>query len=103
MTILSDIINGNHDTQLNEIRDALNARDDIVRSTKSANAMASIKVGDVITLSGLSGKGVNGYPCKVVKKNKTRIVVKFVDAGHKYHPTVSFTVPASCCTLIGGE
>jgi hypothetical protein len=95
MGLVADIINGNHDSELSEITDAVNHRKKLKRSQTTAIAMATIVVGDIVILKGLTPKYVNGLKAKVVGKKQTKLNVTLVD-GPVGRFGGSCTVPASC-------
>ena len=97
MSIQEDILTGKYDKELNEINEAVSARYKLVRSQKAAVAIATVSVGSIGVLTGLSPKKLNGREVEVLGKKQKRISVKFtkpmqLDSNEK----LPFTIPAQC-------
>jgi hypothetical protein len=99
MNLIEDIINGNYDDQLEAISDAVHSRKKIARSKKKAVAMATIKVGDKVTLKNLNPKYVNGSVGKIIEKRRTKLVV-ILDKPVGRFGAGPVTVPADCLEVI---
>ena len=95
MTIVEQIINGDHDAELQSIVEAVRERKKLNRSKNTAIAMVSMKVGDIVVLKNLSPKYVNGLKAKIVEKKRTKFAVTLVD-GSVGRFSGRVTVPASC-------
>jgi len=94
MTVVEQIINGDLDGELDSIKEALRQRRKLKSSQKTAMAMITINVGDIVVLKNLTPKYVNGERAKVVKKNRTKFQVKLDKPVGRFGTLV--TVPASC-------
>ena len=90
--IINSLLSGELDSELDEIQLAIKERRKLIRATKAAGSMLSLKVGDRVTLHGLSPKRINGMEGKVVSKQRTRVTV-MMDSGTGYG---TITVPAQC-------
>lgn len=94
MNLAEEIINGNHDADLDQIVEAIRQRRKLNRSKDTALTMATVNVGDVVVLKGLTPKYLNGNQGKVVGKRRTKIEVQMDQAIGRYGRMV--TVPATC-------
>ena len=94
--IIDDLLSGELDSKLDQIQGAIKERRKLLRATKAASSMLSLKVGDRVSLHGLSPKRINGMEGKVVSKQRTRVSV-LMDSGTGYG---EITVPAQCLSKV---
>jgi len=90
--IIHDLLSGELDSKLDDIQEAIKERRKLIRATKAASSMLSLKVGDRVSLHGLSPKKINGMEGKIVSKGRTRVGV-LMDSDTGYG---EITVPAQC-------
>lgn len=98
--LVSDIISGKHDAELDEISNAISQRKKLTRSQNTAMAMATIKIGDIVVLKNLSPKYVNGLKAEVKGKKRTKLSVQLVDGPVGRFSGGPVNVPASCVDLV---
>jgi hypothetical protein len=98
MTAFTDsIIDGKWDDALQSLEDAIKSRHKIVRNQSAAKNVLSIKVGDEVTLKGLSPKYLNGALVTVIEKNKDKFVVQIpISTSMRKWSGSTPTVPAAC-------
>jgi hypothetical protein len=98
MTSTDKIINGDFDSQLDDMQDAMNDRRKIVRQMTTAKNMMNIKVSDIVVLKGLTPKELNGRKGKVTAKKRSTISVKFTDGKttSRFREGATVRVPAVC-------
>ena len=90
--IIHDLLSGELDSKLDQIQGAIKERRKLLRATKAAGSMLSLKVGDRVSLHGLSPKKINGLEGTVISKQRTRVLVDMgMDSGYG-----QITVPAQC-------
>ena len=94
--LCEQITAGAYDTDLQTINKALQQRALTIRSIKAQDALATINVGDRVTLDGLKPRYVNGSTPLVVKINQTRAVVILEKPKGRFMGEV--TVPLACIT-----
>jgi hypothetical protein len=107
MSLLEEIVLGKHDDNLEKIANAITQRRKARQNKVASLNMVSLKKGDQVILKSLSPKSINGTKCEVVRKNRTRIVVKTLEPSFgvgRGNLVVGelLTVPASCLEKIGG-
>jgi hypothetical protein len=100
MSLLSEIINGDHDDDLQSIQDACRERKKLNRSKDTALAMSTLKVGDVIVLKGLNPKYINGCQGKITEKRRTKFTVRLDDGQHTGRFGKTVVVPATCMNKV---
>ena len=94
--IINDLLSGELDSKLDDIQEAIKERRKLIRATKAASSMLSLKVGDRVSLHGLSPKKINGMEGKIVSKGRTRVGV-LMDSDTGYG---EITVPAQCLNKV---
>ena len=94
--IINNLLSGELDSRLDEIQGAIKERRKLIRATKAAGSMLSLKVGDRVTLHDLTPKRINGMEGTVVSKQRTRLSVR-MDSGTGYG---EITVPAQCLSKV---
>jgi predicted metal-dependent RNase len=94
--IIHDLLSGELDSKLDQIQEAIKERRKLLRATKAASSMLSLKAGDRVSLHGLSPKKINGMEGKVISKQRTRVLVDMgMDSGYG-----QITVPAQCLNKV---
>jgi hypothetical protein len=98
MTAFTDsIIDGKWDDALQSLEDAIKSRHKIVRNQSAAKNVLSIKVGDEVTLKGLSPKYLNGALVTVIGKSDNKFVVQVpISTSMRKWSGSTPTVPAAC-------
>jgi hypothetical protein len=91
------IIDGKWDDALQSLEDAIKSRHSILRNQDAAKNVLSIKVGDEVTLKGLSPKYLNGALVTVIEKrnDKFRVQIPISTSMRKWSGSTP-TVPAAC-------
>jgi len=95
MTIVTDIISGVHDSELDSIREAVNQRRKLTKSAHAAVTMTTISIGDKIVLKEISPKYMIGETATVTGKRRTKLEVK-LDSPVGRFGGGTIVVPASC-------
>lgn len=93
MNIIADIITGRYDDQIDAIAEAARSRRNALRTAQAH----TLKEGDVVVLSGLSPKYINGKKATVVAVKRTRVTVSPVEPVGKFRGLCD--VPLTCITL----
>lgn len=93
MNIIADIIAGAYDDQIDAITDAARSRRNALRTAQAH----TLKEGDVVVLSGLSPKYINGKRATVVAVKRTRVTVIPVEPVGKFSGLCD--VPMFCVSL----
>lgn len=76
-TLIETIVKGTYsDEELASISNAVRTAQDLVKQRRSAILKATLKVGDKVTLSGLSPKGLNGLTATVIGIAKSKVKVE---------------------------
>jgi len=96
MSLSQEIIAGQHDEELDQIREALQIRRKLKSQEATAIAMATLKAGDKVILKNLSPKYINGLTAKVVEKRRSKIAVLIDEGQHTGRFGRHVTCPASC-------
>ena len=97
MTIVTDIISGVHDSELDSIREAVNQRQKLTQAAHAAVTMTSISVGDKIVFKDIRPKYMIGKIATVTAKRRTKLEVKLDgDQPVGRFGTSTVVVPASC-------
>ena len=97
--IVSDIINGKLDADLEQLISAAVARRKIIKATKATETLHQISVGQSVRLQGVKPAYMNGQVGKVVDKAGAKFVVQ-IGAGAGRFSGDNIRVPASCVELV---
>jgi hypothetical protein len=95
MTIVTDIISGVHDSELDSIREAVNQRYKLKQNETAAKNLIEISVGDKIVFKDISPKYLNGSIATVTGKRSKKLEVKLDRPVGRYGES-TVVVPASC-------
>jgi hypothetical protein len=95
MTIVTDILSGVHDSELDSIREAVNQRQKLTQSAQAAVTMTSISVGDKIVFKDIRPKYMIGEIATVTGKRRTKLEVKLDNPVGRFNGGI-VVVPASC-------
>ena len=98
MNLIEDILNGKHDEDLESLSNALNGRKKIIREQKTAIALCSLNVDDIVVLRNLTPKYVNGSKGIITEKRRKKFSVKLIDPSYRVRQRFSgnVVVPATC-------
>ena len=96
MTIVTDIISGVYDSELNSIQEAIRQRRKLTKSAHAAVTMTELKIGDKIVLKEISPKYMIGMAATVTGKRRTKLEVTLDIACGRFGTTTPIVVPASC-------
>lgn len=94
MTIIDDIIMGEHDLCLSDIIRAAQERKKALEAIALHTLRQDLSPGDRVRVSGLSPKYCNGRTAVVEQINRTRVVVRPEQPYKRFSGIV--TVPLSC-------
>jgi hypothetical protein len=95
MTIVTDIISGVHDSELDSIREAVHERRKLTQNETAAKNLIEIIVGDKIVLKDISPKYMIGAIATVTGKRRTKLEVKLDSPVGRFGES-TVVVPASC-------
>lgn len=96
MTIVTDIISGVYDSELDSIREAVAQRRKLTKSAHAAVKMTTISIGDKIVLKEISPKYMIGMAATVTGKRRTKLEVTLDIACGRFGKNTPIVVPASC-------
>lgn len=86
---------------------ACKARQKALRSSKVIEGLATFNVGDVVELTGLSPKYLNGCVGTVIDKSGGKIRIKFTEDFDNFRATSRFgktaVVPANCVQAVSSQ
>ena len=99
MSILTEILTGDHDAQLDAIVDAVKQRRKASRNAAATINLASIAVGDRVVLKDVSPKYMIGQTATVVDKRRTKIEVRLDNPVGRFSDVLGLVVSASCVEL----
>jgi hypothetical protein len=95
MTIVTDILSGVHDSELDSIRESVNQRQKLTQAAQAAVTMTSISVGDKIVFKDIRPKYMIGETATVIGKRRTKLEVKLDSPVGRFGES-TVVVPASC-------
>ena len=95
MTIVTDIISGVHDSELDSIREAVKQRHKLKQNETAAKNFIEISVGDKIVFKDIRPKYMIGKIATVTAKRRTKLEVKLDRPVGRYGES-TVVVPASC-------
>ncbi len=87
------ILQGRYDSDLELIETACRQRRKLLRGTAAAMTMAAVKVGDTIRIKS-TGREVLPT-AKVVRKDRSELVVQFEESRGRYQEGVTVAIPIS--------
>ena len=101
MTIAQQILNGQLHSEIEDIIAALKVRRKHQRQIAVQSNMMTIKVGDPVTLKGLTPKKLNGRTGILKEKKRTRVIVKLTDGvnDHRNPTNSTVNIPAVCIEM----
>ena len=76
MALVSDIISGAYDSELDSIQHAVPERRELVQNETAAKNLIEISIGDKIVFKDIRPKYMNGYIATVTGKRKKNLEVK---------------------------
>jgi len=92
--MLTEILRGDFDKDLDKIQSALNSRKKILKQVRAATLIASVAVGDKVKLKNLRPKYINGVIGEVKKINRTTITISLPNSVGRFGSVVN--CPANC-------
>jgi hypothetical protein len=95
MTIVTDILSGVHDSELDSIRESVNQRQKLTQAAQAAVTMTSISVGDKVVFKDIRPKYMIGEIATVIGKRRTKLEVKLDSPVGRFGES-TVVVPASC-------
>ena len=107
MTILTDIVSGAYDNELESIRDAVHKRRELVEDQEAAILLSKIKAGDKVRLKNINPKYLAGTICTVtprqlkMNKKSNKVYVTLDKPVRRY--SGGMRVPVTCIELVEGE
>ena len=95
MTIVSDIISGVYDSELESIREAVHSRGNLLQNETAAKNLIEISVGDKVVFKDIRPKYMIGEIATVIGKRRTKLEVKLDSPVGRFGES-TVIVPASC-------
>ena len=89
------IVKGEWDADLEAIYKALVARRRILRNQDNAEAIATLKAGDTVTLGDIRPKYMIGAMGTITELNDTKVSIKLTSFRRRFVPGTIIQVPAS--------
>jgi hypothetical protein len=99
----AEILQGEHDNDLELIETACRQRRNLLRGAAAAVTMAAVKVGDTVRIKAISPKYLIGATAEVTRKRRTKLEIKFDKSYGRYRSGSTVIVPSSCVEVAQSE
>lgn len=95
--IIAGIQKGEFDGDLKVLGETISSR----RKIAAQNSLYSLRPKDLVRISGIRPKALNGLVAEVVKPNRTTVTVKFGEDAGRYQGVSR--VPCTCCEKVPAD
>jgi hypothetical protein len=96
----SEILQGEYDSDLEQIEMACRQRRKLLRGAAAAVTMAAVNVGDTIRIKDIRPKYLIGVTAEVTRKRRSKLEIKFSETHRRYRSGTTVIIPSSCVEIV---